>query len=494
MVYPPVAAVVHDMGSRGADAVGPVTGPDAGGLDAGVDASTSWRLLAYSCGLAGAGAIVSLILALPGAFVVSRAIQTRGVLCRIVVAVTILPLLFAPMVYGFGWDRVVGGRPGELACIWVWASWSWPIGALLLGGVWARTGQDVYREALTVTGWLSATVRVVLPALRTPMALCGLVLFAFFLGDYTVPHACGLMVSATDLLAIAESGARVGQLFVASWATCAVILFALGLAVIVRITAPPIAQDQSEPGRRIRWPHLLIPIAISIVTMGPPLWSLTKNVDIIPAVRSAVEIYGAELAGTLSIALAAGLAAVALGMGVMALRRGRRVVLVWSIVSAALPGALIGQMIVIAFLPVGWLYNHWLLMVIAYVGRFGWIGIVAAWIARAAADREQIDAARSDGADETAALWHVGYRSHWATFCAAVFVVASLSLAEVATTSLVRVPGVTPVSLLLVEKFHRFEDDTLVALSLLPMLAALPAAVMGVAIVGGWLRRKDGPQ
>jgi len=481
MVYPPVAAVVREFRNRGGDA-------------AGVDASTSWKLLGYSCALAGAGAILSIILALPGAYVISRALQTRGMLCRIVVAVTVLPLLFAPMVYGFGWDRVVGGRPGDVACVWVWASWSWPIGALLLGGVWARSGQDIYREALTVTGWLSATVRVVLPTLRTPMALCGLVLFAFFLGDYTVPHACGLMVSATDLLAIAESGARVVQLLIASWAACAVILIALGLVVIVRKTAPPITHDQSEPGRSIRWPHLLIPIAISTVTMGPPLWSLINNVNIIQAVRSAIEIYGAELVGALLIALAAGLVAVALGMGVMALRSGRRAVLVWSILCAALPGALIGQMIVIAFLPIEWLYNHWLLMVIAYVVRFGWIGIVAAWIARSAADREQIDAARSDGADESAALWHVGYRSHWAVLFAAVFVVASFSLAEVATTSLVRVPGVTPVSLLLVEKFHRFEDDMLVALSLLPMLAALPAVVMGVVVAGEWPRKKDGPQ
>lgn len=497
MVYPPVAAVVRDVYQRDA-------GPDAidAGQRAGGGVSTtgdgassspelsplSLKLLAYSCGLAAGGAVLSLILALPGAYVVGRAIQIRKIICRLVVAVTVLPLLFAPMVYGFGWDRVVGGRPGNLACIWVWASWAWPIGALFLGGVWARSGQDVYREALTVTGWLSATVRVVLPTLRLPMAICGLVLFAFFLGDYTVPHACGLMVSATDLLAIAESGASVGRLLTASSGVCMAILIALGVVGVLHRKTAPIVQDTSEPGRRIGLGHLMIPLGLSVLTMGPPLWRLTAKVDVVGAVGRAIEIYGAELAVVLAITMLGGLVSVGLGMGVMTLRRGRSVLLMWSILLAAVPGALLGQMIVIAFLPYEWLYNHWLLMVIAYVARFGWIGLVAAWLARAAADRDQIDAARSDGADEAGAFWHVAYRSHWPILGAAVFVVASLSLAEVATTSLVRVPGVTPVSLLLVEKFHRFEDDMLVALSLLPMMAVLPAAVMGVFLIGGGWR------
>ena len=478
LVYPPVAALCRPVPDGGASAAIRTT------------AHPSLWLLARSSALAAGATILALVLALPGAFVIGRTLYGPMRRLRLAVALTVLPLLFPPMVYGFGWDRVMGGRVGYLLCVWVWASWAWPIPALVLGGVWARSGQDAYHEALTVTGPLRAMAWIALPALRAPAGICGLILFAFFLGDYSVPHSCGLMVTATDLLAIAESGARTAALFSASAGVSVVILAALGAAVAVAWTTPPTRYDRSQTvrstDRRLPW----ITVVIVLATMGPPVWRLTRNVAMAGAIRRAVETYGMELIGSLLIALAAGVVSVIMGMGVVAWRRAWRGAAFWSLVAAALPGALVGQCLISGYLPIGLLYDHWPIMVLAYVARFGWIGVLAAWMVRSAADREQMQAARMDGADEPAVLWQVGYRAHWPVLLAAVSVVTSLSVAEVATTSMVRVPGVTPVSLLLVEKFHRFEDDMLVALSFVPMLTALPAVVMGVMAAGQWSSRR----
>jgi hypothetical protein len=56
-----------------------------------------------------------------------------------------------------------------------------------------------------------------------------------------------------------------------------------------------------------------------------------------------------------------------------------------------------------------------------------------------------------------------------------------LSLAEVAGSSLVQVPGIRLVSHIIIEKFHRFEDGMLVSLSLWLVGVALVVSLMGLA-------------
>jgi hypothetical protein len=111
------------------------------------------------------------------------------------------------MIYAFGWNRLLP-LPGEWACVAVWATWAWPVAALLLGSAWRATGRDRWEAALLVTSRWRAIVDVVFPMLWRPALVCFCVLFAFFLGDYAVPHACGLIVGATELLLAAESAAH----------------------------------------------------------------------------------------------------------------------------------------------------------------------------------------------------------------------------------------------------------------------------------------------
>jgi ABC-type spermidine/putrescine transport system permease subunit II len=69
---------------------------------------------------------------------------------------------------------------------------------------------------------------------------------------------------------------------------------------------------------------------------------------------------------------------------------------------------------------------------------------------------------------------------------AGVFVATALNLSEAAATSLVRVPSVNSIALILIEKFHRFEDEMLIALSLIMAAAAAPAVWLAARAARSW--------
>ena len=54
----------------------------------------------------------------------------------------------------------------------------------------------------------------------------------------------------------------------------------------------------------------------------------------------------------------------------------------------------------------------------------------------------------------------------------------ALAVGDLATSSLVRVPDFNPIAHVIVEKFHRREDDMLVCLSLSLVAASLPGALL----------------
>jgi ABC-type Fe3+ transport system permease subunit len=187
----------------------------------------SLSLWLRSAGLAAGGAAGAILLGLVGAVVVAGLGGKRGDGWR--AGVIVAPLLFPPMIYAFGWNRLLP-LPGEWACVAVWATWAWPVAALLLGSAWRATGRDRWEAALLVTSRWRAIVDVVFPMLWRPALVCFCVLFAFFLGDYAVPHACGLIVGATELLLAAESAAHPAAVLGAAMPAAGAILTALALA------------------------------------------------------------------------------------------------------------------------------------------------------------------------------------------------------------------------------------------------------------------------
>ena len=138
-----------------------------------------WGLFGRSVYLAAGGAGCAVLLSLPAAYVIGRI----GRLTRApaIGALLLAPLLLPPMVYAFGWQRMgLPSLPGALCCVWGWASWGWPVPAMLIGAGWAGGGRSAYEAAILVTTPGRAFVRAVLPLLVRQTGLALLILFAQF--------------------------------------------------------------------------------------------------------------------------------------------------------------------------------------------------------------------------------------------------------------------------------------------------------------------------
>jgi ABC-type spermidine/putrescine transport system permease subunit II len=177
------------------------------------------------------------------------------------------------------------------------------------------------------------------------------------------------------------------------------------------------------------------------------------------------------------VAAVAGIAAVLLGAGIVTWRR-RASASVWAVLFGVLPGALIGESILAAYRPIDWIYSGWPIVVIGYVARYGWVGVLAAWLAVQASGRDLAEQARSDGAGELAITTRIRLAASMPILLCGAAIVAALSLSDIATASLVQVPSLPLISLILLDKYHRFEDGMLICLSLWLVAAALPGAIL----------------
>jgi ABC-type Fe3+ transport system permease subunit len=228
------------------------------------------------------------LLGLIGAVVVAGLGGKRGDGWR--AGVIVAPLLFPPMIYAFGWNRLLP-LPGEWACVAVWATWAWPVAALLLGSAWRATGRDRWEAALLVTSRWRAIVDVVFPMLWRPALVCFCVLFAFFLGDYAVPHACGLIVGATELLLAAESAAHPGAVLGAALPAAGAILAALVLAAFTWRRAE--ALDESADRGASESP-VGVSVGVTLLTLvavAGPWWGLLRGIDLVSALAETLQTY-----------------------------------------------------------------------------------------------------------------------------------------------------------------------------------------------------------
>jgi ABC-type Fe3+ transport system permease subunit len=474
MVYPPVVLVIRSILETVYQSGEPA-----------MTTALPMSLLLRSVLLAAAAAILAVALAMPAVSIVGRLDGARA--GGWIIFLILLPLLLPPMMYAFGWQRLIGVIPGWLGCIWVWASWAWPIPAFIIGAAWIRSGRQAYLHALTVTGGAKAFLYIGLPALRGAIVASFLVVFVFFLGEYSVPHAWAQIVFATGLMDRASSSPRAVDTLLPSLPIVFIALATLAVAAYAGRRAFDAETSGSIRGAtRRRITGAVILVVLVALSVGVPLTRLVLIARWPEAATVTVEIYGTEIGQSILLAVACGASSVLMGICLIGVKRLRTAALVWSIAWAALPGALVGHAIVLAYLPIPSVYDHWIKMLIGYLARFGWIGIVAAWLVWRTANQRLIDAARVDGATDWEAVWHVAIRKDWLALVAAIVIITVLSVAELPTTSLVRVSSIAPISTLIVEKFHRMEDDLMIGLSLSVAVAALPAALIAAITARRW--------
>lgn len=463
-----------------------------------------WWLFGRTMGLAVAGTVVALSISLPGAYVVGR--MGRPSAAPWLVLVVLMPLMLSPTVSAFGWQRLLGAHSAWLGdwspwlrCVWNWASWAWPIPALILGAGWSRVGRSAYESALLVSPPASAFVRAVIPSLSRHVLVSVLVLLIVFSGEYSVPHAHGVVVLATELLDVARYGVLVDTLRLSLPSIIASLAMFLVMVIVWRRRPGEDAPGRIEGVGSAGLAAVFVVLLVLITTILPIAilaWRSTIAVDM----AAALETYGDELSGTVLVCLFSGILVTATGIAVVTGGRLRIPALVLAMLPGVVPGALTGEAVLAAYQPVGWfysvwpiadvgwwIYNHWPIVAIGLAARFSWIGVLAAWLATKSASRDLSSQASVDGAGDRIGGVLMPLIAQWPTLLCGALLASAMAASEVAVVSLLQVPTLPMLSGILMEKFHRFETGMLVSLSLWMVACAAPGAILAFVV----LRRRE---
>ncbi len=461
--------------------------PEGGFLFSARQLGLLWR----STWLAVVAAFLCLFASLPAAFVLGRLrrLSDGPLIAALLMGVILCP----PTVLAFGWERIFPSAVhGYLRCVTIWALWAWPIPAMLIGTGWSRVGRRAFEDALLVASPAKAFFRVALPSVQNYIALASLILFVLFFGDYVVPHACLLTVYATELLGWARSSSHpIDTVWPALTSVAIVGLVLAAVCGTARACAQHDDVDPQDAAPDVTSPGLtVLTVVCFVISWLLPLGALVAKMSSPRAIVDAFRVYGADLAWSLGLAILSGLIAVGMGVGLVAVRNMRATAFIWALALGALPGALVGEALVAAYNhnATWWIYDHWPVMVLCYVARFGWIGIITALLLIERLAPSLVDQARTDGATEVSILGRLHIPLTWPALMCGAGVIAAVSVADVASSSLVRIPSYSPIAHILFEKFHRFEDDMLISLSLWLIVATWPAAVL-LAVA---LRRRRG--
>lgn len=457
--------------------------------------SRQWSLIGQTCCLSLGATVFCHLIALVPAYLLGRS-RSGGVRFSLM-ALAVMVLINPPMVCAFGWERIL---PADFdptyRCILVWSLWLWPIPALLLGGGWFTLGKSAYEAALMNLNPFGAFFRVVLPVLSRHIIVSGLLVFMLCLNDYGVPHACGLMVYATDLLGWAAGSTHIIDTL---WPASLGILITLACLLILYRAWLSFDSASDQSARTDSTPPLsvslfLFLLCLFLVSWVLPLGTLFVRDASMAAMRETINTYGYDLVVSLLLAMVAATLSLWLGF-VLATVGGtfrilRQATLVWAILLGALPGALVGIAMVSAYnhAASGWIYDNWPIVVVCYLARFGWVGALTGWLVANSGGSALIDQARTDGATDFPILTMIRIPMNRSLILGGWCVIVALSLAESAASGLVQIPGFTPISLILIEKFHRFEDGILVSLC----FCLVVVATVSVGVLSGAIHSRKG--
>lgn len=418
-----------------------------------------------------------------GIILVSRRVH------EITVALLAAGLLCPPMVYAFGWQRILPASISpELRCVFVWAVWAWPLAAVVIGAGWSRAGKEPYAAALLDCRPLTAMLRIGLPAIAPHLVSAYLLLVVVFLGDYGVPHAFGLRVYATELLAwTSESNHAIDALWAAVPPAVVILLALVAVMYVLRRCAFPEPQSHKVRmcGRRLYFASWVLMAVGWFIPLCVLMRSLTGKI-----LWESIQIYGPDLVYTVAVALAGAAVTMVLGICAAPNNRFRRKLLFLSLLFGTLPGAVVGQAMIAAYnrAPTYAIYDSWVIMALVHLARYAWIGLLVGGIALHSVGRSVIEQARTDGASDWQLATHVLLRPTLPLMLGLGGIFIALAVGDVAASTLVRVPGSNPIALMIIEKFHRLEDGMLVALSLMLVATAIACgAATALARIG--LRR-----
>jgi len=437
-------------------------------------------LLWRSIWLASAATATCIVISLPGAFILGHRARLSDQ--PLVAAAMLATLLCPPMVLSFGWQRVLPKEfDPHLRCILVWSLWAWPIPAMLIAAGWSRVGRRAFEAALLATSAARAFGLAVSPLLIRHVAMSAMILFLLFFGDYGVPHANGLIVYATELLGCASQSNNAIDTLWPALLPITITAFALwGLVLISRRCAfDDDPADHALPSHSSRSGRILLTTCL-VATWVPPMAALIVHLGPGDVFLKTLQTYGLNVLMTLGVAVSAALFVMVIAAGTQSAVRGRRFSLGISLLFGALPGAVVGESLIAAFNHplTAAIYDHWPIVALAYAARFAWIGMLAAHLVASQMQSQSVDPAKLDIASYRSIFIRVLLPQHLSLLWSAAAAVTVLSVADVAASTLVRVPGFNPVAHVMIEKFHRFEDGVMISLSFILVGAALLGAML----------------
>lgn len=451
--------------------------------------SRQWVLLGRSALLAAGSAALCLVLAVPGAILVAR--RRRGITIFLFAA-SLAQMLCTPMVYAFGWERILPVHfNAYLRSMLISSLWAWPGPAAMMGLAYRRRGAAVFDLTRLETSKSRALLLGVIPLLGGTIAACFLVLFAVFLADPTIPHACALVVFSTELQGWATSSPRVVDTL---WPAMMLMLplMAILFCAYKLLRSDHLPEFPTTPPASTRNAKATIFVAL-LLAIG---WVFPTGALFIKhgswrSFSKTLQMYGQDIAWSFFCAIVAAVAVIFCAIAQAGRIRASRKFFWLAIAIGLMPGTVVGIGLVAAYNRIftAWIYDYWTVVSLAYVSRFAWVG---AWVGLALHNlfRSVVcSQARLDGADQLGITRHLVLTLMGPMLVIAGGVVIVLSLGEMSAAELVRVPGFQTISSLLVEKFHRFEDEILVALSIIPALGALAVVGCG-AFASRWMANR----
>ncbi|MDM8009148.1 MAG: hypothetical protein QUV05_23655 [Phycisphaerae bacterium] len=419
------------------------------------------------------------------------------------VGLTLLPLLVPPQVYAYAWQLVSAPAsplsrfmPDSVSDMWlggairaglISAGWLWPVSAMILAAGWRSAGRTAFTLALLDAGPTRAYFKAVIPSLRTHLVGAAATVFAVSLLEYAIPHLTRCRIYATELLVLVDAGAPAGQTIrMAVQVIAILIVLAVAVIWVVRPTVhwEPAGMDNEtanllRPGRTgvqgdVGWFTCAGAALVWVCTLGVPVGIMSAMKPGGSSWAASFSILSREWLSSLSIALAAGMAAIALAsgtatLGAAARSRWARTGSWATFLAAAVPPAALGVGFVLIYNRpglVGDLYTDtpcvWIL---SLVSRYGALAVLIVWLAIGRRGSAAVDQARADGAGATGVLAYVLLPMIWPSLLAAGLIVTMLAMFEVVITQMTGPVGYPSIAVTLLGQMHYGRDNVVITTS-----------------------------
>ena len=135
-----------------------------------------------------------------------------------------------------------------------------------------------------------------------------------------------------------------------------------------------------------------------------------------------------------------------------------------------------------------WGYDTWVVAVIAYLGRFGWLAVAGGGATRSQPWQELRDIAATDGASTMRIAASVIWPLAWPTLLAGGLLVGALSLTEVPATVLLMPQNPQVLTPTLMTWVHMARYDPMIEASLLMMSSVLLPSLAAVLLTSFGVR------